>query len=534
MKKWFLIIGLLIIIAISYFLINGSFNNQQTQINIDELETYEVRIDTLIASIGATGKVRANQSATLTWDISGEVEQVNVSAGEPIVDGQILAILEETSLSQNVILAQADLVSAQQELNNLLNSRNQQAQALLNVEEAEEALEDAQNPDPLSEIQAQQAIIDAEKAVDDATRDLNYLKSTASQPTIDAAESEVVLARDALEKAKEKFKPYENKPEDNLARANFQSQLAAAQQSYDAKVRELNSLLSTGDELDIAVSEANLATLQAELVDAQKEHERIIEGSSPGEIALLESQLDDAIREWERLKDGPDPEDISAAEVKVSAAEATLAQITIKAPFDGVVTAIKSKPGDQVDSGTVAFRIDDLSRLLVDIEVSEIDINQIELGQSVTMTFDAILANVYHGDVVEVAMVGTENGGVVFFEVTVAITDADSLVKPGMTSAVDIVTTEIPEVLIIPNKSVRVKDGEKVIYLVDLEAYPDEFPAVPIKLGASSDTLSQVLDGNVKAGDVILYNPSSDITSGDSSFGPGNGPPHGLFGRRGN
>ena len=121
MKKWIWVLGLLIITAITYFLINGSFNNQQTQINIDELETYEVRIDTLTASIGATGKVRVNQSAILTWDISGEVEQVNVSAGEPVVDGQILAVLEETSLSQNVILAQAELVNAQQELDNLLN-----------------------------------------------------------------------------------------------------------------------------------------------------------------------------------------------------------------------------------------------------------------------------------------------------------------------------------------------------------------------------------------------------------------------------
>jgi len=528
-KKWIWIILVIILAAVAYVVFSGNFSNQSAQTNFDDIETVEVRIDTLTASIGATGKVRANQSATLTWDISGEVDQVNIQAGDSVSDGQTLASLEQTSLSQSIILAQADLVGAQQDLNDLLNSRNQQAQALLDVEEAEEALEDALNPAALSGIQAQQAIVDAKKAVDDAERDLNYLLSTASQATIDAAEAEVILARDALDKARDKFKPYENKPEDNLTRANFQSQLAAAQQSYDAKVRKLNSLLSAGDELDIAVAEANLATLQAELTDAQEAYERIVEGSSPGEIALLESQLEDAIREWERLKEGPDPDDLSAAEAKVSAAEATLAQTTIEAPFDGIVTSVKSKPGDQVDPGTVAFRVDDLSRLLVDLEVSEIDINQIELGQSVEMTFDAILTNVYHGDVVEVAMVGTETGGIVFFEVTVALTDADNLVKPGMTSAVDIVTTEIPDVLLVPNKSVRVKDGEKVVYLVDA-ANPDEFPAVPIILGASSDTLSQVLAGDLEAGDVILYNPSSDITSRETSFRPGNGHPGGIFG----
>jgi HlyD family secretion protein len=418
-----------------------------------------------------------------------------------------------------VILAQADLVSAQQALNDLQNSRNQQAQALLDVEDAEQALEDALDPE-LSQVQAQQAIVDAEKTVADAERDLGFLLSKASQASIDAAESEVVLARDALEKAQDKFDPYANKPEDNLIRANLQSQLAAAQQNYDAKVRDLNALLSTGNELDIEVAKANLATVQAELIAAQKDYERIKDGASPGEIALFESQLEDAKRNWERLKDGPDPDDIAAAEARVSAAEATLAQITIKAPFDGVVTMVDNKPGDQVDPGTEAFRVDDLSRLLVDLDVSEIDINQVKIGQPVEMAFDAIFSKVYHGEVVEVSMVGIESGGVANFEVIVELTDADESVKTGMTAAVDILTTEIMDALMVPNKSVRVKDGEKVVYVVS-NSTPPEYVAVPIKLGASSDTLSQVIGGDLQAGDVIVLNPSSEITSDGTGFGPG-------------
>jgi len=529
MKKWIWILGAVIVSVGAYVLVTSRMSSQSSLAGLDEEEQVEVTIDTLTASIGATGKVRANQSATLTWDISGEVDQVNVQAGDIVSDGQILASLEQTSLDQNMILAQADLVSAQQALNDLLNSRNQQAQALLDVEDAEGALDDALTPDALSGIQAQQAIVDAEKAVEDAGRDLSYLLSTASPAAIDAAEAEVVLARDALEKAQDKFEPYENKPEDNLVRANLQSQLAAAQQRYDAKVRNLNALLSTGSELDIAVAEANLATMQAELIDSEEEYKRIVEGPSPGEIALLESQLDDAKREWERLSDGPDPDDLSAAEARVAAAEATLAKVTITAPFDGVVTLIESMPGDQVGPGTIALRVDDFSRLLVDLEVSEIDINQIKPGQSVKMTFDAIFSHVYHGKVVEVALVGTETGSVVNFKVTVELTDADEAVKPGMTSAVDVLTTEIADALIVPNKSVRVKDGEKVVYLVT-NSTPPEYLAVPVKLGASSDTLSQILGGELQAGDLILSNPSSDITSVGTSFSPGGDDHSGMFG----
>ncbi len=512
MKKWIWIIGLILVGVIAFGVFNDLGIVKGAKAGLEDVETVEVTVDTLTASVGATGRVRANQSAILTWDISGEVEDVRVQAGDVVSDGQILASLEQTSLSQNVILAQADLVDAQQALNDLINSKNQQARALLTLEDAQDALEEALNPDPLDIVLAEQAIVDAEKAVDDAQRDLTYLSSKASQASVDAAKAEVVLARDALQKAKDKFEPYANKPEDNLVRANLQSQLAAAQQNYDAKVRELNALLSTGSELDIAVAEANLATAQAEYQEAQEEYDRLINGPSKGEIALLESDLEDAERERERLKDGPDPDDILAANARVAAAEAILAQTVITAPFDGVVTMIESKPGDQVDAGVIALRVDDLSRLLVDLEVSEIDINQIHEGQSVEMTFDAIFSQVYNGDVLEVAMVGNETSGIVNYEVTIELIDADDAVKPGMTAAVDIVTTELTDVMLVPNKSVRVEDGEKVVYMV-VEGSPTDFIPVPVTLGASSDTYSQVIAGDLQAGDLILYNPSSDILS---------------------
>ena len=74
----------------------------------------------LTATIGATGSVRANQSADLLWLTTGTVDKVNVEVGDQVNKGDILADLLQTSLPQNVILAQTDLVSAQQALTNLL------------------------------------------------------------------------------------------------------------------------------------------------------------------------------------------------------------------------------------------------------------------------------------------------------------------------------------------------------------------------------------------------------------------------------
>jgi len=501
MRKWIIAIVLFAIVSAgAYFA--WTVRNQRLAVSLSNLQTVSAGRGDLTATVGATGEVRANQTATLNWQTSGTVNQVNILAGDTVTAGQVMASLEQTSLSQSIILAQADLVNAQKSLEDLQNSQLQQALALQSVEDAQQALEDASNPE-LAQARASEAITNAQKALELAERNLRWTQSPASQSYIDEAEAQVVLAKDQLDKAKERFSPYENKPEDNLTRARLQTELSAAQQKYDFAVRQLNSLTGTASETDQAVAQANLETARAQLLQAQRDWERIKDGPSPAEIALLEAQLADAQREWERLKDGPDPDDIAAAEARVASAQAALDLTRVEAPFSGVVTMVDSKPGDQVVPGAQAFRLDDLSRLLVDVQVSEVDINRIQVGQPANMVFDAILNREYHGVVTEVALVGSLNQGVVDFTVTIELSDADRDVKPGMTAAVNIVVSQLHDVLLVPNRAVRVLEGRRVVYLLTEGA-----PApVEITLGASSETMSEVTEGELKEGDQIILNP---------------------------
>lgn len=517
MKKFLIIVVVLaVIIGGGYAWITYSAQQAQEEL-MANLQTTEVEYGTLTATIGATGVVRSNQAAQLAWQTSGTVEQVQTMVGETVTTDQVLASLMETTLPQSVIMAQADLVSAQKGLDDLMNSQLQQAQALQAVENAEKALEDLLNPE-LQQALALQSIADAQQAVDYYERQVNNLQTTASQTNIDAAQAQVTIAKDALDKAKEKFEPYAGKPESNLTRANLQAKLSEAQQQYDFAVRQYNSLTGTAGETEVSVAQANLATSQAQLAEAQRSYERIKDGPSEADVALLEAQLAEAEREYERIKDGPDPDDIAVAEARVAAAEATVSQAFITAPFDGVITLVDVKPGDQANPGTVAFRVDDLSRLLVDLEVSEVDINQIKEGQEVTMSFDAILANEYHGEVVEVALVGNNIAGVVNFTVTIELLDADDEVRPGMTSAVSIVIQQIDEALLIPNRAVRVVDGERVVYTLK----NGMLEPVTVTLGSSSDLYSEVIDGDLQAGDTIVLNPPSMLLQGGPmGGGPG-------------
>ena len=517
MKKWITPLIIVLVLVAAFFFYQQS---QAQQLSTTEYQTQPVSRGTLTAIVGATGTVRSNQSAWLTWDTSGTVAQVEGFVGMTVARGDVLASLEQTSLSQNVILAQADLVSAQQNLNALYDTALQQAQALQSVEDAQQTLDDLLNPE-LQQAKSLQAIADAEKAVDDAERTLRSLQSTASQADIDAQKAQVIIAKNALDRAQEKYDPYANKPEDNLIRANLLAQLSAAQDTYDRAVRDLNGMTAaTADPIDLAVAEAELATAQANLVETQRDYENVKDGPSEAEIALAEANLADAQETYDDLLSGPNPDDIAAAEARVAAAQATLTQIAITAPFAGEITAVKALPGDQVSPNTQAFRLDDLSRLLVDVEISEVDINQIKVGQAVELTFDAIIGAEYAGTVTDISPVGEEVQGVVNFLVTVELLNPDEHVKPGMTAAVSVITSTLEDVLVIPSRAVRTVDNDLVVYVLE-NGLPTP---VTITLGASYDSQSEVLTGDLVEGDLLVLNPPSTPLQFQ---GPENGGPLG-------
>ena len=110
-----------------------------------EFQTVKIERGTLTATVGATGTVRARQSAVLAWQSAGTVDQVSARVGERVDEGDVMATLASTSLPQNIILAQADLVEAQKALDDLLHSDTARAQALIAVQQAQDALETAQD-----------------------------------------------------------------------------------------------------------------------------------------------------------------------------------------------------------------------------------------------------------------------------------------------------------------------------------------------------------------------------------------------------
>ncbi|MEX1071388.1 MAG: efflux RND transporter periplasmic adaptor subunit [Anaerolineales bacterium] len=442
-KRWIpILVGIGVILVVFFFLQGGRAGNQAA----GEFQTAILERGNLTATIGATGSVRANQSATLNWETPGVVEEVNVLVGHSVGKDDILASLSLNSLPQNVILAQVDL-------------------------------EEAQNALALDAAETAKALAEAQSALEDAERDLYNLANPGGQVNIDQAFANMVLAKDKLDKAREDYEPYANRPENNLERANLLLRFTEAQQEYDSAVRVYNSFVGTANSTDIAIAE--------------------------GQVALAQGQLEIAQRNYDAALSGTGGQVPSTVEARLAAAQATVSQRYIEAPFAGVVTDAFPTAGDVVTAGQIAFQLDDLERMLVDVDVSEVDINRVEIGQAALITFDSAPETEYRGKVVSVAMAGTVVEGAVNFRVTVELSDPDEFVRPGMTAGVNIVVTELESVLLLPNRAVRVLDGERVVYVLR----EGQLVPVVVTLGASSETYSEVLSGDLQEGETIVLNP---------------------------
>ncbi|MFN2145307.1 MAG: efflux RND transporter periplasmic adaptor subunit, partial [Anaerolineales bacterium] len=310
-----------------------------------------------------------------------------------------------------------------------------------------------------------------------------------------AAKARVVIAEKRLEKKRNFFKAASGK----IANAQAQLLLTDAINQYQQAVWYLNWLQVGADEIEMAILDANVAVATAE--------------------------LDSAERYYEKVKDGPDPDDVAMAEARVAAAQASVDTAEITAPFDGYITAVEATEGDLVAPNTYAFRLDSLDNLLVDVAVSEVDINQIAVGQPVTLVFDAIQDEEYKGEVIEVSPVGVQQQGLVSFEVTIKLLDADQEVRPGLTAAVQIVVRQVKDALLIPTRAVRWVRGEQVVYLSPNgeNATADDLQIVPVTVGASSDEFTEVVEGDLKEGDYVVLNPPS--VSIFDEIEPGQGPP---------
>lgn len=181
--------------------------------------------------------------------------------------------------------------------------------------------------------------------------------------------------------------------------------------------------------------------------------------------------------------------------------------LEVKAPMDGVVIERNATAGELVDKSRAIYTVSDPAQLWAIAEVKERDLAAVKAGQDATFTTLAFPDEKFHGKVV---LIGNQvEAGSRTIEVRIAVDNADGRLKAGMFADVEIVTTILDNVLLLPDGALQT-DGDGEIVFVALAG--NKFEKRVVKLGLEQSGRVQILDG-VKAGENIVTEGSFILKS---------------------
>lgn len=228
---------------------------------------------------------------------------------------------------------------------------------------------------------------------------------------------------------------------------------------------------------------------------------------------------------------------LEAAEIAISVAEENIksasenyqneksnyADRKVTAPISGTVNEINIKNGDdlsKLSSGSsreVPVIIGDLGTMKAQVEVSEVDIASVSIGQKVTLTFNAIDGFSATGKVEKIDSLGTLTSGVVTYNVIVGFDELDSRIKPEMSVSASIITDIKQDAIIVPNSAV--KSGDKDDYYVEVVSN-GVTERKTVTIGLENNSKTEIKSG-IKEGDTVviqtIFSASKTSTSSSSS-----------------
>ena len=255
-----------------------------------------------------------------------------------------------------------------------------------------------------------------------------------------------------------------------------------------------------------------------------------ITASASGKVSGLTLMPGDSVSNGQRIctitGDSVDNQ-IENAKTSLENAQERLDDYRITSPITGTVVEKTVKAGDNVGTGSNANStlciIYDLSYLQMTLNIDELDIDNVEVGQTVNITSDAKEGQTFTGVVTKVSVVGTTSGGTTTYPVTVRIDDTEGL-RPGMNVDAEIVLTSADDVLAIPGTAVNrgntvliTSDSPSAANALEQEA-PEGYVYVQVETGVSDDSYIEVTSG-LQEGDTVAYLRTASSGSGNMMMG---------------
>jgi len=396
--------------------------------------------------VTGTGKVEPLAQAVLSFKTSGTLGELVVDVGQKVKAGQILASLDPGSLDASLLRGEADLIAAQQALEDLLEGATEQQ-----ITQAEMAL-----------AQARDNVRAAEYKWNNQQEGRR-----ASSDTIRGAEARLTLAQAEVDQAYDQYSAVSGRPSDDPAKALALTKLVAARADRDSALRNVNWYTGYPTEIQQAILDSEVAVAQANLLQAEQD--------------LLD------------LRAGPDSADVESAEARLRAAQAVVDQARLISPIEGTVMSVNHGVGDSIAPGEIEIVIADLSSLHIVTSVDELDVADTAIGQVVEITLDALPELVLEGTVAGIDLTPKAESTSTQYPVRVELESQDDLIRVGMTAALSILVADEEDAVLVPNWALGFDpdNGEIFVFVVDGENRQRR----PLVLGLRNDTVSEVLSG---------------------------------------
>lgn len=485
------------------------------------LKTGDVARITAITSVQSSGSISAVQQGSVFWKTTGTVAEVKVKLGDKVKAGDALMTLDPSSVPQNVIMAQSDLISAQKALDELLhpgalsiaNAQKAVADAQDALDKAKQDLRSVENPAGKS---LQTAVNDAKLALDTAQANLQLTSNNSDVQAYNNA----VVATDAAFRAYQNAQAQYDASNGKTELLTFMQQMQAGynnalanQQTYALRIQ--SDKANKVDAVNKAQDTYNTAV--ANLASAQRGPDANKLAIAKAKVAVTEATLADAQDKLNKLQNGADPSDIAAAQARVQAAQATVNSLAITAPFDGEVLAVNYQPGDSVSQAQAAVILANRAGYHVDVSVDETEVGGVTVGDTADLTFNSLPDMTLKGTVTAIEPLGQVVQGLVKYAVRVDLATSDPRVLLGMTADVQITTHVDEGALAVPFDAVQLDGAGEYVNRIKADGTMER---VDVKSGEVQGE-QVVVTGALQPGDKVQLVIPKPANSGGMPFGGG-------------
>ena len=519
-------------------------------------QTITVFVGDLSAGATASGRLLPQREAQLALGIAGQVEAVYVGVGDEVQTGDVLIQLEAGALERAIRTAEQNLAVQEANLAELLRGASDEdiAMAQASLDSATASLANAQaglisaksaltraelSRDALADadVTAEANLKSAQAALSSAQAQLAALLEGADAETVEQARLNWDQAKNSLWNAQlERDALNGRRGTPDYMRKQMEASVANAE--IAVRVAEINYLQAQEGATDeaIAAARATVASAEAGVTGARAGLDDIDDQIAQAEAAVVQAdasvaqadagvlQAKAAVAQAEAslaaLLAGASEEKIAIAEAQVAQARISLegardnlTEATLIAPFNGVVTDVYVTVGEWASG--LAVELVDTGSLEVVLDMDEVDIGAIAVGQPTIVTLEAWPDQELAGQVVAIAPRAKIQSEIVTYEVHLSLEAGDLPVLTGMTANAELITANRENVLLVPNRAITADRQAGKYYVTRIEG--QEMAQVEVTIGLRDKNNTEVTSG-LEAGDKLVIGEVSEML--DFSQGP--------------